>query len=67
VLAVVVAIGGGTFLDLLLGEFPVSWLKSLWPVFVAIGTAVIVIIALRGGLMRSLRRARWCSWSMQQA
>lgn len=47
VLAVVVAIGGGTIRDLLLGEFPVSWLRSLWPVFVAIGTAVIVIAALR--------------------
>lgn len=47
VLAVVVAIGGGTIRDLLLGEFPVSWLESLWPVFVAIGIAVLVIIALR--------------------
>jgi len=47
VLAVVVAIGGGTIRDLLLGEFPVFWLESLWPVFAAIGTAVVVIIALR--------------------
>jgi uncharacterized membrane protein YeiH len=47
VLAVVVAIGGGTIRDVLIGRFPVSWIEEAWPVLVAIGTAVIVIVILR--------------------
>ena len=47
VLAVVVAIGGGTIRDVLIGRFPVSWIEDAWPVLVAIGTAVIVIAILR--------------------
>jgi len=47
VLAVVVAIGGGTIRDVLIGRFPVSWIEEAWPVLVAIGTAVIVIAILR--------------------
>ncbi len=47
VLAIVVAIGGGTIRDLLIGQVPVSWIIHLWPVFVAFGTAVIVIAVLR--------------------
>lgn len=47
VLAIVVAIGGGTLRDLLVGELPVSWLEHYWPVLVATATAVLVIIILR--------------------
>ena len=47
VLAVVVAIGGGTIRDVLIGRFPVSWIEDASPVLVAIGTAVIVIAILR--------------------
>lgn len=47
VLAVVVAVGGGTIRDLLIGELPVAWLTELWPVLVAMGTAAVVLIALR--------------------
>ena len=47
VLAVVVAIGGGTIRDVLIGRFPVSWIEDASPVLVAIGTAVIVILRLR--------------------
>ena len=41
VLAVVVAIGGGTIRDVLIGRFPVSWIEDASPVLVAIGTAVM--------------------------
>ncbi len=37
----------GTIRDLLIGQVPVSWIIHLWPVFVAFGTAVIVIAVLR--------------------
>lgn len=47
VLAVVVAIGGGTIRDLLLGELPVAWLRETWPVWVALGTASVVLVVLR--------------------
>ncbi len=47
VLALAVAIGGGTLRDLLLGELPVGWLERSWPVLVAIGTAVVMLAALR--------------------
>jgi uncharacterized membrane protein YeiH len=47
VLAVVVAIGGGTIRDVLIGRFPVSWIEDASPVLAAIGTAVIVIAILR--------------------
>lgn len=47
VLAIIVAIGGGTIRDVLLGRLPVSWLEDPWPVLVASATAVVVIIALR--------------------
>lgn len=47
VLAIVVAIGGGTIRDVLLGRLPVSWLEESWPVLVAAATAAVVIIALR--------------------
>lgn len=47
VLAIVVAIGGGTIRDVLMGRLPVAWLENPWPVLVAGATAVVVIIALR--------------------
>ena len=47
VLALAVAIGGGTIRDLLIGQVPVMWLERPWPVFVAIGTAVIMLAILR--------------------
>lgn len=43
VLAVVAAIGGGTLRDLLLGRIPVGWIQDPWPVWVALGTAAVVI------------------------
>lgn len=47
VLALAVAIGGGTLRDILLGQLPVGWLERPWPVLVAIGTAVVMLVALR--------------------
>jgi uncharacterized membrane protein YeiH len=47
VLALAVAIGGGTIRDLLIGQVPVTWLERPWPVFVAIGTAIIMLAILR--------------------
>ncbi|MGB4325682.1 MAG: TRIC cation channel family protein [Candidatus Nanopelagicales bacterium] len=44
VLALAVAIGGGTIRDLLLGQLPVAWLERTWPVLLAIGTAVLMLI-----------------------
>lgn len=43
VLAGVTAIGGGTVRDLLLDR-PVGWLESPWPIWLALATAVIVIV-----------------------
>jgi uncharacterized membrane protein YeiH len=43
VLATVTAIGGGTLRDLLLGRLPVNWIQDPWPVWVALGTAAVVI------------------------
>jgi len=43
VLAVVAAIGGGTLRDLLLGRLPVGWTQDPWPVWLALGTAAVVI------------------------
>jgi uncharacterized membrane protein YeiH len=42
VLGVVAAVGGGTLRDLLLGS-PVGWIEDPWPVWVALGTAAVVI------------------------
>jgi uncharacterized membrane protein YeiH len=43
VLAVVTAVGGGTLRDLLLGRVPVGWIRDPWPVWVALGTAAVVV------------------------
>jgi uncharacterized membrane protein YeiH len=43
VLATITAIGGGTLRDLLLGRLPVTWVQDPWPVWVALGTAVVII------------------------
>lgn len=47
VLALAVAVGGGTLRDILLGRLPVAWLEQVWPLLVAIGTAVVMLIVLR--------------------
>lgn len=47
VLAVVVAIGGGTLRDLLLGQLPVSWLERSWSVLAALATGAVVLVVLR--------------------
>ena len=47
VLALAVAVGGGTLRDVFLGRLPVSWLERVWPVTVAIGTAVVMLVVLR--------------------
>ncbi len=47
VLAVVVAVGGGTVRDVLIGNLPVMWVDTKWPVVVALGTAVAGIVLLR--------------------
>lgn len=44
VLAAVTAVGGGTLRDLLLGRLPVTWIRHPWPVWVALATAVLVIL-----------------------
>lgn len=43
VLAVVVAVGGGTLRDMLLGATPVFWVQSPWYIVVAAGTALAMI------------------------
>lgn len=47
VLAVVVAIGGGTIRDLLIGNLPVTWVRDDWPILVALGTVAVGLILLR--------------------
>jgi len=47
VLAIAVAIGGGTVRDVLLGRLPVAWLETVWPVLLAIGTAAVMLVVLR--------------------
>lgn len=44
VLAVVTSVGGGTLRDMLLGDREIFWVQSPWPVWVAIATAVGVIL-----------------------
>lgn len=43
VLAVVASVGGGTLRDLLLGRLPVGWIQDPWQVWVALGTAAVII------------------------
>ena len=47
VLAIAVAIGGGTVRDVLLGRLPVAWLETVWPALLAIGTAAVMLVVLR--------------------
>jgi uncharacterized membrane protein YeiH len=46
-LGAVVAVGGGTIRDLLLGIAPVSWIDDEWPVVVAILTSIGCLVILR--------------------
>ena len=57
VLAVVVAVGGGTIRDVLIGNLPVMWVDTKWPVVVALGTAVVGIVLLR--IRPSLDPTEW--------
>jgi branched-subunit amino acid ABC-type transport system permease component len=57
VLAVVVAVGGGTMRDVLIGNLPVMWVDTKWPVVVALGTAVVGIVLLR--IRPSLDPTEW--------
>lgn len=57
VLALVVAIGGGTLRDMLLGQLPVSWLTDSWTVFVAMATAVVMLVVLRALPAASLEQS----------
>lgn len=59
VLAIVVAIGGGTLRDVLLGRLPVFWVVEPWPVVVASMTAVLVI-----GLASRRPQSAPDSWSI---
>ena len=47
VLALAVAVGGGTIRDVLLGQLPVAWLIGGWTVFVALGTSIALIFLVR--------------------
>ena len=58
VLALVVAIGGGTMRDLLLGRLPVAWLEHYWPVVVAIFTTVVMLVIFRIRPETDLERSR---------
>ncbi len=58
VLAVIVAVGGGTIRDLLVGRLPVFWVENPWTVAVAIGTAALAIIYLRIRPITDLTKSR---------
>lgn len=47
VLAVITAVGGGTIRDLVTGTLPVGWVVTPWPLWVALATAVVVIVVAR--------------------
>jgi uncharacterized membrane protein YeiH len=47
VLAVVVAVGGGTLRDILVGRLPVFWIENPWTVLVALGAAIAGITYLK--------------------
>jgi uncharacterized membrane protein YeiH len=47
VLAVIVAVGGGSLRDLLLGITPVFWVQSIWFVFLSAVTALVTIPFMR--------------------
>ena len=44
VLAVVTAVGGGTLRQVLLGQYPLSWVSDPWPLAVATVAGVLVIV-----------------------
>lgn len=58
VLAVVVAIGGGTLRDLLLGRLPVGWLETYWPILVALSTSLLMIALFRLWPDNGIERSR---------
>jgi len=58
VLAVIVAVGGGTIRDLLVGRLPVFWIENPWTVVVALMTAVAAIVYLRIRPITNLTKSR---------
>jgi uncharacterized membrane protein YeiH len=53
VLAAVTSVGGGTLRDLLLHR-PVAWIGDPWPVWLALGVSVVVMVLTRRHLPRPL-------------
>ena len=47
VLAMVVAVGGGTIRDVVIGNYPITWIDDEWPILVAFATAAVGIVVLR--------------------
>jgi uncharacterized membrane protein YeiH len=47
VLALGVALGGGTMRSLLLGQTPVSWLQDPRAIYESVGTAIVMLLVLR--------------------
>jgi uncharacterized membrane protein YeiH len=43
VLACIVAVGGGTVRDVVLGDLPVHWVRLVWPVLLAGGVGLVVL------------------------
>ena len=58
IIASVTAIGGGSVRDMLLGHFPLGWVKH--PEYIVI-VAIAAIVTTGWPLMRHLRRLFWCS------
>jgi uncharacterized membrane protein YeiH len=58
VLAVIVAVGGGTIRDLLVGRLPVFWIENPWTVTVALVTAIVAIVYLRVRPITHLTKSR---------
>jgi uncharacterized membrane protein YeiH len=54
VLACVTALGGGTARDVMLGHYPLTWVKEPWLLLVCCGAALVTI-----GLARFMDRLRW--------
>ncbi len=54
VLAVVTALGGGTMRDVLLGHYPLTWVKDPNLLFIACGAALATI-----GIARFMEHLRW--------
>lgn len=58
VLAIVTAVGGGTLRDILIGRFPVFWIKDLTYLAVAVPVALLVFLVARRMTAGGGRRLR---------